>query len=122
MTRDEFDAFCRSLPATTHVVQWGASSVWKVGGKIFAICSRWGDGAHQKISFKCSEMSYTILRERHGIVPAPYLARAKWVQLESPEAMSDADIQLYIRQAHTIIAGKLTRAKRAEIGLYTKPR
>ncbi len=26
-----------SLPATPHVVQWGGSDVWKVGGKVFAI-------------------------------------------------------------------------------------
>ena len=39
MTRDQFDAFCRSLPATTFVIQWGGSHVWKVGGKVFAISS-----------------------------------------------------------------------------------
>jgi len=117
MTRDEFDAFCGTLPATTHVVQWGASSVWKVGGKIFAICSRWGDGDHSKISFKCSEMSYVVLREQPGIVPAPYLARAGWVQLDDPATLSDMDTELYIREAHRIIAGKLTRAKQRELGL-----
>ena len=117
MDRIEFDAFCATLPATTHVIQWGASSDWKVGGKIFAICSRWGAGDHTKISFKCSEMSYTVLREQPDIVPAPYLARAQWVQLESPAAMSDADIKLYIQQAHQIISGKLSRARRKELGL-----
>ena len=117
MDRDQFDAFCATLPATTHVIQWGASSVWKVGGKIFAICSRWGAGDHTKISFKCSEMSYRILREQEGIIPAPYLARAQWVQLESPAAMSDPDIELYIHEAHRIIAGKLGRAKRLALGV-----
>ena len=82
MTRDDFDAFCKSLPATTHVIQWGNASVWKVGGKIFAICSRWGDGDHQRIGFKCSDMSYSLLTQQDGMIPAPYLARAKWVQME----------------------------------------
>jgi predicted DNA-binding protein (MmcQ/YjbR family) len=117
MNRDQFDAFCATLPATTHVIQWGASSVWKVGGKIFSICSRWGAGDHAKISFKCSEMSYAVLREREGIIPAPYLVRAQWVQLESPAAMPDADIKLYITEAHRIITGKLSRAARRELGL-----
>jgi predicted DNA-binding protein (MmcQ/YjbR family) len=117
MTRDQFDSYCGSLKATTHVVQWGNASVWKVGGKIFAICSTWGAGEGQKIGFKCSDMSYALLCEQDGIVPAPYLARAKWVQLEAPEAMGDTDIELYIQQAHRIIAGKLTKAKRAELGL-----
>ncbi len=37
MTRDEFDSYCASLPHVTHVVQWGDASVWKIGGKVFAI-------------------------------------------------------------------------------------
>ena len=117
MTPDAFDSFCQSLPATTHVVQWGGASVWKVGGKIFAICSNWGGGAHEKISFKCSEMSYTLLREQDGIAPAPYLARAGWVRLEAPHAMPDDDIRLYVNEAHRIITGTLTRARRAALGL-----
>ncbi|MDA0341607.1 MAG: MmcQ/YjbR family DNA-binding protein [Proteobacteria bacterium] len=120
MDRNQFDDFCAALPATTHVIQWGGSSVWKVGGKIFAICSHWGTGNHAKISFKCSEMSYTLLREEDGIIPAPYLARAQWVQLERPDAMSEADIQLYIEEAHRIITGKLTRAARAALGLQAR--
>lgn len=117
MERQEFDAFCKSLKATTNVEQWGGASVWKVGGKIFAICSRWGEGENSKISFKCTDMSYTILTEQPGIIPAPYLARAKWVQIETAEAMTDEDIRAYIKTAHTIIAGKLTKAKRRELGL-----
>ena len=32
-----YNAFCKSLPHTTHVVQWGDADVWKVGGKVFVI-------------------------------------------------------------------------------------
>ncbi|EKF9274068.1 MmcQ/YjbR family DNA-binding protein, partial [Vibrio mimicus] len=32
MNHDEFNQFCRSFPATTYVVQWGGSHVWKVAG------------------------------------------------------------------------------------------
>jgi len=37
LTYDDFNEFCRALPATVHVVQWGGAQVWKVGGKVFAI-------------------------------------------------------------------------------------
>lgn len=117
MTRQDFDAFCGALKATTHVVQWGGASVWKVGGKIFAIYSNWGAGSHGKISFKCSDLAYSILREQPGMIPAPYLARAKWVQVESADAMSDADIRDYIETAYEIVARKLTKAQRKELGL-----
>ena len=43
MTREDYDAFCGSLPHATHVVQWGDASVWKIGGKVFAI-GGWFDG------------------------------------------------------------------------------
>ena len=37
MTLAEYNRYCASLPAATHVVQWGGAHVWKVGGKVFAI-------------------------------------------------------------------------------------
>ena len=117
MTRDEFDTYCQSLPAVTNVVQWGNASVWKIGGKIFAICSHWGKGEGQKISFKCSDLSYSILCEQDHIVPAPYLARARWVQLTSGDAMPDDDIRAYIVEAYTIVCKKLTKAARKELGI-----
>ena len=117
MTREEFDTYCESLTATTNVIQWGNASVWKVGGKIFAICSRWGDGDHQRIGFKCSDISYALLIQQEGMIPAPYLARAKWVQMEQEGALSDADLKAYIVAAHKIVAGKLTRKVRKELGL-----
>jgi len=117
MTRIEFDVFCKDLKATTHVVQWGGASVWKIGGKIFAICSNWGKGDPDKISFKCNDLAYSMLREQPGFIPAPYLARAKWVQREEASAMSDEDLKSYIQMAYTIIVGKLTKAKRKELGL-----
>ncbi|WP_169568830.1 MmcQ/YjbR family DNA-binding protein [Sneathiella limimaris] len=117
MTREEFDQFCQNLKSTNNVIQWGNASVWKVGGKIFAISSRWGDGEHPKISFKCSDLSYQILTEQDGIIPAPYLARAKWVQIQTPDAMSDEDLKAYIQTAYDIIASKLSKAVRKELDI-----
>lgn len=120
MTRAEFDRLCARLPAATHVVQWGGASVWKVGGKIFAICSSWGDGDGgplDAIAFKCSELSYRILTELPGIVPAPYLARAGWVQVNRAGALQDEDIAAHLAEAHRLVAARLTRARRAELGL-----
>ena len=52
MTREEVNAFCASLRAATHVVQWGGSDVWKVGGKLFAVISGAG------VTFKASDMAF----------------------------------------------------------------
>lgn len=122
MNRTDFDAYCERLQATTHVEQWGGASVWKVGGKIFAICSRWGSGTDQCISFKCSDFSYEILCEQDGIVPAPYLARAKWVQIQNPDVMDDDDLRRYLDTAHGIVAGKLTKTRQKALGLDLEER
>ncbi len=126
MTREEFDAYCKSLTATTNVIQWGNASVWKVGGKIFAICSNWGEDVEDsetgkpgiKISFKVSDVAFEILPDQEGIIPAPYLARAKWVQLESMDAMEDEEIKSHIDAAHEIIGRKLTKKLQKELGLF----
>ncbi|OUS05722.1 hypothetical protein A9Q96_11015 [Rhodobacterales bacterium 52_120_T64] len=119
MNRQEFDLYCKSMKSTTHVVQWGGASVWKIGGKIFAICSNWGEGDHAKIGFKCSDLAFSVLADMPGIIPAPYLARAKWVQVQSPDGMSDQSIKVHIDAAYDIIAAKLTKAQRATLGIVT---
>lgn len=120
MDLQSFDDFCASLPSTEMVIQWGGAHVWKVGGKVFALCSHWGpdraDGSW-KIAFKASDLGFQILREQPGIIPAPYLGRYKWVQIEQADALSDDDLKSYIEAAHAIIAKKLTKAARRELGL-----
>ncbi len=117
MTRDEFNAFCQSLPATTHVVQWGNSDVWKVGGKVFAICG-WSDGA-DAFTFKVGEIAFEVLCGMPGLRPAPYLASRgfKWVQHYAAPGLSDAELRRHIALSHDMIAAGLTRKKRAELGL-----
>jgi len=117
MTPDEFDEFCAGLTATTNVIQWGNASVWKVGGKIFAICSRWGQGEGPKFSFKCSDLAFEILPQMPDIIPAPYLARAKWVQMENSDALSRGEFEKHIIAAHEIITAKLTKKLQNELGL-----
>jgi predicted DNA-binding protein (MmcQ/YjbR family) len=55
MDYDDYNNFCRSLPATTYVVQWGNSHVWKVGGKVFAIAG-WEKADKPAFTFKVSEL------------------------------------------------------------------
>lgn len=119
MTREEFDTFCSSLKATTHVVQWQGASVWKVGGKIFAIAPNVAKGEAQTFSFKASDFAFEILPQQPGIRPSPYLARAKWVFVETDDALSDDDLKSYLAEAHEIIANKLTKKLQKELGFIS---
>jgi len=118
MNLAEFDSFCESLPSTEMVIQWGGAHVWKVGGKVFALASKWGEGTTDfKIGFKASQLAFQILTEQPDIAPSPYLGRYQWVQLQTSSALMDDDIKAYIEQAHELIAAKLTKAKRKQLGL-----
>lgn len=118
MTLDEYNRFCASLPHTTHVVQWGGAHVWKVGGKVFAI-GGWNEGAGLSVTFKVSDMAFDILKEQPGLRPAPYLASRgmKWIQRISGETMDAEGLRDYIRESHRLIAAKLTKAVRKDLGL-----
>lgn len=117
MTRDEFNSFCASLPQSTHVIQWGNSDVWKIGGKVYALCG-WNDGA-PAFTFKVSEMAFEILPDMKGIRPAPYLASRglKWVQHYAEPGLSEAELRNNITYSYDMIVAKLTKKKRAELGL-----
>lgn len=120
MNLDQFNRYCSTLPATEKVIQWGGAHVWKVGGKIFAIASRWGktSGKDQiKIGFKATDMAFMMLTELPEIEPSPYLGRYKWVQLQTQSALSDEDIKAYIEMAHQLVAAKLTKVQRHALNL-----
>ena len=107
-----FSKLVASLPATTMVEQW-ESHVGKVGGKVFALMA--SDGS--SIAFKVTEMSFEGLTQIDGIGQAPYFAKRQWVSVDKGAALSDADLKAYVEAAHRMIADKLTRKLRAELGI-----
>ena len=117
MTRAGFEAFVLSLPGVSLVHQWGDAKVAKVGDKIFALLSGWATDGAPGLSFKCSPISYQMLPELDQVRPAPYLARAQWVQVLTGAPLTPAELEAYVRQAHRLVAAKLTRKRQSELGL-----
>jgi predicted DNA-binding protein (MmcQ/YjbR family) len=102
-----------SLPAATLSVQWGDERVYKVGGKIFAVT----DAEGARVSLKVTEIAYEVLIESGRAQPAPYLARAKWVRFADVASLDDDEVTDWLQTAHGLVAAKLTRAARRELGL-----
>lgn len=117
MTRAEFNAFCATLKAANHVVQWGNSDVWKVGPKLFAVCG-WADGC-DAFTFKVGDIAFEVLGEAPGIRPAPYLASRgmKWLQVYEESAMSDATLREHIVGSYDLVVAGMTKKMRAELGV-----
>lgn len=111
---------CLALPHVTEQVQWGDNLVFKVGGKMFAVAPL--EPAALWLSFKCGDEEFAELIERPGIVPAPYLARAKWVALESEATLSRGEIERLLSDAYAIVFANLPKKVRAHLTTDTPHR
>jgi predicted DNA-binding protein (MmcQ/YjbR family) len=101
---------CLSFPHTTEQIQWGDDLVFKVAGKIHAITVL--HPAKIWLCFKVSPEKFAELTERPGIIPAPYLARAKWVALETKDALQSGELALLLRESYDMVVAKLPKKTR----------
>jgi predicted DNA-binding protein (MmcQ/YjbR family) len=94
-------------------VQWGDDHVYKVGGRMFAVTGP----AAKFCSLKASDIAFEALTQTGRARPAPYLARAKWVYFDDLPGLDAAEVAGWLASAHALVAAKLTRKARAELGL-----
>ena len=112
MDRDGFNHYCAAFPGADHVVQWGGADVWKLAGKVFAICG-WAEG-EDAFTFKVTRLGFEVLCDQPGIRPAPYLASRgfTWVQVHRPDALPEAELHRHIAASYDMIRAALPRARR----------
>lgn len=104
--------FCRGLPGATEDIKWGDDLVFSVGGKMFAAFDV--DGERQ-FGFKCDDDDFDRLTELEGIIPAPYLARAGWVQVQRAGGLSAAEKKRLLRRSYDLVKAKLPKRVQREI-------
>jgi predicted DNA-binding protein (MmcQ/YjbR family) len=106
-----------SLPHATEGIQWGNDLLFRISGKIFAVMSL--DPPHT-LAFKCTPEKFDELIEFEGIVPAPYMARNKWVMLERLDALRSSEIKSLIKDSYELVFSKLTKKAQTELGSARK--
>ena len=112
-----FDRFCRGLPGSSFVVQWGGCHVHKVGPKLFAVgAGEAGFGGVGGFVFKATPLADQILREQGLAIRAPYLRRGTWVRVEAG-AMRPAELFSYIAESYRLAVAAMTKAARRELGV-----
>ena len=118
MNHIDFNQYCDSFKASTYVVQWGGSHVWKVGGKVFAIGFTLKNG-QAAYTFKASEQNYYFLHESEGYRPAPYFANRgmKWIQQTDTSASLDEQLRYYLSESYRIVLSGISKPKQIEMGL-----
>jgi predicted DNA-binding protein (MmcQ/YjbR family) len=115
MDIDWLRQYCLSLPQTTETIQWGSDLVFKIAGKMYTVLAL--EPGNHWLSFKCTPDDFARLVEQVGIIPAPYLARAHWVSLETENALSRSEIKRLVRQARGIVIAKLPKKTQAALKL-----
>ena len=113
MNIDAAKQLCRSFPGCVEEVKWGDALVYSVGTKMFAVTGT--AAAAQALSFKVEDERFLELTDRPGIIPAPYLARAKWVQVQQAARLSDQEIAALLRRSYELVFAKLTRKLQRDI-------
>lgn len=111
----QLEALCGHWPGVTRDIKWGADLVLSVGGKMFAVTP--ADGSEGgRISFKVADERFLELTDQPGIIPAPYMARARWISVTEPQRFGTAELQALILDAYTLVRARLTKRLQAELG------
>jgi predicted DNA-binding protein (MmcQ/YjbR family) len=110
MNVDRLREVCLSFPGVTEQIQWGYDLLFKVGGKMFAITPL--EPAPVCLSFKASPENFAELTERPNIIPAPYLARAQWVALQTRDALPADELARLLRESYDMVLAKLPKKSR----------
>jgi predicted DNA-binding protein (MmcQ/YjbR family) len=111
--------YCLSFPDATENIQWGDDLCFKVRGNIFVVV---GLGkVPQQICFKVNPEHFAELLEQEDIIPAPYLARYKWVLLQRLDALRRTELEDLIRQSYEMVVAKAPKKKLAK-GKKSKPK
>jgi predicted DNA-binding protein (MmcQ/YjbR family) len=120
MNIDWLRQLCLSFPSATEQIQWGNDLLFKVGGKMFAVAPL--EPAPVCLSFKASPENFAELTERPNTIPAPYLARARWVALETREALPAEELARLLRESYELIVAKLPKKTRERLSAGPAPK
>jgi predicted DNA-binding protein (MmcQ/YjbR family) len=113
MNVDWLRELCLTFPGATEQIQWGYDLLFKVGGKMFAVTPL--EPASVCLSFKASPENFAELTERPNIIPAPYLARAQWVALETSDAVPRNELAGLLRESYDLVVSRLPRKIRESL-------
>jgi predicted DNA-binding protein (MmcQ/YjbR family) len=120
MTLEQIRAFCLSLPEATEQIQWVEHLLFKVGGKMFVILSP--DDPALPMSLKSAAGEFEEWIEREGIIPAPYLARNKWIKLERSDAVTPAELRALITRSYELVVAGLPKKRQASSAAKARAR
>ena len=115
MLVEDIQKICKKFPHATEDMKWETHLCYCIGEKIFIIISP--DTSPVNASFKVDDEDFAELREKEGFIPAPYLARYKWIQVDNISRLSKNQWEEYLRKAYELVKVKLPMKKKKQLGI-----
>ena len=115
MNIEELQTICKSLPQVTEDIKWGNDLCFCIGGKMFCVIGL--NQSPTSASLKVLEEEFEEISTRKGFIPAPYVARYKWVLAEDITILSSKEWQHYVTQSYSLVKDKLSAKIKKELGL-----
>jgi predicted DNA-binding protein (MmcQ/YjbR family) len=106
MTHDMIRDIASKLPHVTEDIKWGNDLCFCIAEKMFCVT---GLESPVKVSLKVTDEEFEELIERTGFVPAPYMARNKWVLIDSSSKISKKELSHFIQQSYNLVKSRLTK-------------
>ncbi|HLP13789.1 MAG TPA: MmcQ/YjbR family DNA-binding protein [Flavobacteriales bacterium] len=106
MNIEDLRKLCLSLPHVTEDIKWGHDLCFCIGQKMFCVT---GIDGPLKVSFKVKDDEFHDMSSRPHIVPAPYVARYKWVLVEEPHALNSKEWVHFVNQSYELVKAGLTK-------------
>jgi predicted DNA-binding protein (MmcQ/YjbR family) len=95
------------LPHATEDVKWGQDLCFCIAEKMFCVTGLERDPI--TLSLKVPDEDFDSFCERPGFIPAPYMARHKWVFIQDCKKVSKKELEKLIGQSYQLVKGKLPK-------------
>jgi len=112
MDPQELKAACLALPGAVEDFPFGDEvSVFKVAGKMFAVCDL--DGQALQLSVKCDPELAVQLRAAHpAIAPGYHLNKRHWNTITLDGSLPDQMVTDMLGDSYDLVVASLPRARR----------
>ncbi len=116
MTIETIRKFCMSLPHATEQVQWGGMLVFKIAKqKMFCLANLEPERDDVLLFFKATDEEFVELQEIEGIIPAPYMAKNKWVALERLDVLPATELERLLAKSYELVFARLPKKEQAKV-------
>jgi len=100
---------CLSFPDVKEDIKWGHDLCFLIREKMFCVTGIEGEFG---VSLKVKDDEFEELTSKKDIIPAPYLARYKWIYVKNASCFSMQEWKKYLKQSYNLISTKKSAAKK----------